>query len=58
MTKKEVILKVREKLIKLQFYNNLAVKSFGENVAAEMFKQDLDYLASLLTYLGPPEEKE
>lgn len=55
MTKSQVVLKVREKLCKLQFYHAQAVKSFGENIASEMFKTDLDYLASILSYLGPPE---
>ena len=55
MTKSQVVLKVREKLCKLQFYHAQAVKSFGENIASEMFKSDLDYLASILSYLGPPE---
>jgi len=58
MTKKEVVLKIREKLVKLQFYNNQAIKTFGEEIAKDMFHQDLDYLASLLSLLGPPEEKE
>ena len=58
MTKKEVVLRIREKLVKLQFYNNQACKTFGEEIAKEMFHQDLDYLASLLGLLGPTDEKE
>ena len=56
MTKKEVVLRIREKLVKLQFYNNQACKTFGDEIAKEMFHQDLDYLASLLGLLGPSEE--
>lgn len=58
MTKAQVILKVREKLVKLQFYHEQAVKTFGSAIASEMFHQDLDYLASLLGFLGPIDNKE
>ena len=51
MTKKEVVMKAREKLVKLQFYNLQAEKTFGKSIAADMFHQDLDYLGSLLLLL-------
>lgn len=56
MTKAQVILKVREKLIKLQFYHHQATETFGQEIAKEMFHNDLDYLASLLVLLGTANE--
>ena len=51
MTKQKVIRKIREKLIKLTFYNDLAIKTWGKHIAADMFHEDLDYLSSILFLL-------
>lgn len=58
MTRTEVINRVREKLIKLQLYNNEAIKTFGPSIAKEMFLSDLDYLTSILVYIGTDEKEK
>ena len=53
MTKKRVLLRIREKLAKLHTYNDTARKLWGLEIAKEMYDEDLDFLSSLLVLLGP-----
>ena len=55
MSRDQVLTRVREKLAKLSFYHREAERLYGDNIANELFKTDLDYLASILVLIG--EEK-
>ena len=52
MEKNQVVLRLKEKFVKLQTYHHNAVKEYGEAIAKEMFANDLDFYTSLLMLLG------
>ena len=56
MTKAQVVLRIREKLAKLHTYHTMAVKLWGDTIASEMYKEDLDFYVSLLVMLGETKE--
>ncbi len=58
MTKKAVKRRVMEKLAKLQVYNEQARKTWGKEIAAEMFMTDLDFFSTVLYLIDNPIPEE
>ena len=57
MTKDDVIIRLREKLCKLMWYNAEAHKQWGPEVAKELFLKDLEFYSTLIALIGIDKEK-
>ena len=53
MTKKQVMIRIQEKLVKLHTYNFEANKLYGKEIAKELFKTDLEFYTTLISLIGP-----